>query len=212
MKIEEIEGVGPAHAAKLECGPRRGRRITCSSAAASPAGREALFGPDGIGARAHPGVGQPRRPDAHQRRRLRVRRPARGRGRRLRCPSSPSATRRTSPPPSRRDEREQEARPPRAQPRPAVNEAWIDRGEDTPKVVTPLRATPARSELRAGPRLSSVTPRRSRPGARGARSCRRPCSTSRRGASAAGTRARVRSSGCGTPRADTGDGRRASGS
>ena len=94
MKLEDVEGIGPATPGSS---PRRGSASTDDLLAA---GRQA-GGPHRPSRRPRasisaldPRVGQPRRPDAHQGRRLGVLRPARGRGRRFAGGARADATRR----------------------------------------------------------------------------------------------------------------------
>ena len=77
MKTEEVEGIGPIEAEKLSARRDRDRRALLEMGA-KPGGRAAIEKATGHQPGQHPEVGQPRRPDAHQGRRLGVLRPARG--------------------------------------------------------------------------------------------------------------------------------------
>ncbi len=83
VNITEIEGIGPDYAEQAGRGRHHEHRRRSSSGAATSERPDADRGGHGDLGQADPRVGQPRRPDAARRRRLRVRGPARGGRRRL---------------------------------------------------------------------------------------------------------------------------------
>ena len=134
MKIEDVEGIGPAFAGKLTAA---GVATTDAllERGANPAGRDRLSRGDRDLRAAPARVGQPRRPDADRRRRLRntptcSRPPAS-----IRAPSSPSGTR----PTSRSTFQELDAARPntvRQVPSEATIAGWIEQANKLPKVVS----------------------------------------------------------------------------
>ena len=83
MKIEDVEGIGPAYAETLAARRASRRPTTCSRRGASPHDREKIAEATGISSKLILRVGRQRRPDARPGCRAAVQRPARGRRRRL---------------------------------------------------------------------------------------------------------------------------------